>query len=724
MLMIPRKFPIVFLAGLAAFVLLICIAAPIGCQHEPKDDGGEAAEENVTQQDNSGGSGDTTDSTTGPSSGGGGAGQDNPSGGPGNTRDTTNGSEPSNDGGGGQGGPSGGGSTPDTTAPLISNVVADEITENSARITWTTDKPATSLVEYGPTSSYGSVSLLYTNMVTSHSVVLKGLTSGTTYHFRARAAAGDVIGYGADMTFTTTAVPSLVTTIAASSITYNSATLEGRLDSLGTATSVQVGFDWGTTTSYSNGTHSQTMSSTGAFSAQITGLAPSTAYHFRAKAVGNGTAHGADQTFTTSESVAPPVPSLTSPYVNAKYVPTQPRLVCNEVIDPEGDAVTYQFSLDDISDFSSPLISSMSRPTNVLKVGADWQGSLASGVTYYWRARACDASGALSAWSSTSSFTVDSSTYYFDDVSVGVRNMGVTGGAFANATETRNAVYYAFGDIDKVFGTTNNLKCWFEVSEIYSFSRSGNEEFYGYFNGNPHDLVVLYSDDASAGGYFGVPCVAINTPNCTGIANINYTDCVVHEIGHYRGAPDLYILEVPGAQNAVMSGVGHMPSTNDQEIMDYPYGVHVFGSYSKAMINASGADTRITWDPRTLNSPSLNYIRITDNSGNPILGAQVSVYANTPYRNLDGSWAFASCIDNSVDRQGQTDDSGKFLFAQKDNGVLNLAFDLLFVTVTYNGVTEYAWIEDIDAGGFYFGFKTSPIEIKDGTTFDIYYTNS
>jgi hypothetical protein len=50
---------------------------------------------------------------------------------------------------------------------------------------WTTDVPATSWVEYGTTTSYGSDSgLVDPVLTTSHSVTLTGLAASTLYHFR------------------------------------------------------------------------------------------------------------------------------------------------------------------------------------------------------------------------------------------------------------------------------------------------------------------------------------------------------------------------------------------------------------------------------------------------------------------------------------------------------------------------------------------------------------
>jgi regulation of enolase protein 1 (concanavalin A-like superfamily) len=56
-------------------------------------------------------------------------------------------------------------------------------TSSSAIVTWTTDRPTTSLVNYGPTATYGSSTTLDPTLVTSHSATLIGLTCGSTYHY-------------------------------------------------------------------------------------------------------------------------------------------------------------------------------------------------------------------------------------------------------------------------------------------------------------------------------------------------------------------------------------------------------------------------------------------------------------------------------------------------------------------------------------------------------------
>ena len=95
--------------------------------------------------------------------------------------------------------------TGDTTAPTISAVSAVNVTGNSATINWTTNEPSTSQVEYGPTTSYGSVTPVDNAMVTAHSVTLTGLAASTTYNYRVRSTdAASNQGVDTNKSFTTT----------------------------------------------------------------------------------------------------------------------------------------------------------------------------------------------------------------------------------------------------------------------------------------------------------------------------------------------------------------------------------------------------------------------------------------------------------------------------------------------------------------------------------------
>jgi hypothetical protein len=95
----------------------------------------------------------------------------------------------------------------------------------------------------------------------------------------------------------------VATTTAATAITSAGTTLNGTIDRRGET--VQYQFEYGPTTAYGHVTPIGTASGTGAqpVSAPITGLSPTTAYHYRLLTVNSysGSADGLDQTFTTSD---------------------------------------------------------------------------------------------------------------------------------------------------------------------------------------------------------------------------------------------------------------------------------------------------------------------------------------------------------------------------------------------------------------------------------------
>lgn len=95
----------------------------------------------------------------------------------------------------------------DTTAPVISAISASSVsnTRNAdATITWNTNEAASSLVEYGLTTAYGSYGSLDTNLTTQHSQALSGLAAATVYHFRIQSTDGSKnTATSPDQTFTT-----------------------------------------------------------------------------------------------------------------------------------------------------------------------------------------------------------------------------------------------------------------------------------------------------------------------------------------------------------------------------------------------------------------------------------------------------------------------------------------------------------------------------------------
>jgi len=94
--------------------------------------------------------------------------------------------------------------TVDNRPPTIADV-ASVTGLTSATVTWKTDEPATSQVEYGETESYGNQTDKDQTLRTNHSVTIQGLKLNTIYHFRVRSS--DSCGHEAlsiDQTFKTT----------------------------------------------------------------------------------------------------------------------------------------------------------------------------------------------------------------------------------------------------------------------------------------------------------------------------------------------------------------------------------------------------------------------------------------------------------------------------------------------------------------------------------------
>jgi PKD repeat protein len=75
---------------------------------------------------------------------------------------------------------------PDTMPPVIKNISTSSETETSAVITWTTNEPGSSQVEYGKTTEYG-LTATSDELITAHSITLSGLEPNTAYHYQVKS---------------------------------------------------------------------------------------------------------------------------------------------------------------------------------------------------------------------------------------------------------------------------------------------------------------------------------------------------------------------------------------------------------------------------------------------------------------------------------------------------------------------------------------------------------
>jgi len=194
---------------------------------------------------------------------------------------------------------------PDIAPPIISEVgTAIGTTLTSATITWKTNEPASSLVDFGLTTGLGRLAGDPTILVTDHSVILTGLEPGTKYYFQVRSVdaslnsaldnnKGDFYSFVTEPDRTAP----IITDVRAAVVDQRSATIMWQTDE---KTTSQV--EWGLTSVYGNFTP-VVSDLRMAHSVTLFGLTPATLYHFRvisADGAGNRSV-STDFTLTTLE---------------------------------------------------------------------------------------------------------------------------------------------------------------------------------------------------------------------------------------------------------------------------------------------------------------------------------------------------------------------------------------------------------------------------------------
>jgi Big-like domain-containing protein/purple acid phosphatase-like protein/fibronectin type III domain protein len=170
--------------------------------------------------------------------------------------------------------------TPTAAPPGIADVASSSITRSSATITWTTLQPATSQVDYGGPTDLSLLTSRDASLVTAHRVVLTNLQPDVTYRFLVRSAtvAGGV---------SVSALNSLITAAAGSgpelaNVSVLQATGTTATVGWATATGTVAQVEYGSTSNYGAFTLLKIFAGPDQ-EMQLTGLRPSTIYHFRVK---------------------------------------------------------------------------------------------------------------------------------------------------------------------------------------------------------------------------------------------------------------------------------------------------------------------------------------------------------------------------------------------------------------------------------------------------------
>ena len=233
----------------------------------------------------------------------------------------------------------GGGSNPPTSA-AISVVSVSGTTATSATITWTTNVSASSRVDYGATSAYGS-NVSDSSLVTSHSLTLTSLTCGTTYHYQITSvvAAGNS-ATTSDATFTTGACPA-ITAVSVSGTTATTATITWT-----TNVSASSRVDYGASSAYGSNVSDSTLVTS--HSLMLTSLTCGTTYHYQitsAVAVGNS-ATTSDATFSTATCQISITGVSATPAANSATIAWTTNVPGTSVVG-YGATIQYGFSAND-----------------------------------------------------------------------------------------------------------------------------------------------------------------------------------------------------------------------------------------------------------------------------------------------------------------------------------------------------------------------------------------
>ena len=258
----------------------------------------------------------------------------------------------------------------------------------------------------------------------SFNTSLTGLTSNTTYYWRAYATNSKGTTYGANKSFTTEPITPTVTTGSASGTSTSGFTVSasGVTSNPDSQTINEYGVVYSTSQNPTIADSSQTGTGTSAdFDNTLSGLSENTTYYVRAYIKWRGTdyAYGSQISFKTQGR---PAVSLNAPDDEASTSSLKPSLEFTGT-DPETNTITYQLQLHTSDSFGTPLLD-VASATNAgfsnqsdsktdpfysgNKVRYTPQSDLARGQDYYWRVRGKDTNGSNTwgEWTSSREFTV------------------------------------------------------------------------------------------------------------------------------------------------------------------------------------------------------------------------------------------------------------------------------------------------------------------------------
>jgi phosphodiesterase/alkaline phosphatase D-like protein len=288
-----------------------------------------------------------------------------------------------------------------SSSPAAVTGSASSVTQTTATLNATVNPNGVAVskceLEYGTTTTYGS-SVACTpapgsgNSPVAVSASLTGLSANTTYHFRISASNAGASSTGSDESFKTLPAAPAVVTKPASSIAQTTVTLSATVNPNGGEVT-ECKLEYGTTISYGSVASCTPAPGSGsaavAVSASVTGLTPTSTYHFRISATNaGGTSRGADEALTT----LPNPPALEAKAASSL---TQTTATLNATVNPNGGTLSKcEFEYGTATSYGS-VASCSSLPgsgNSPVAVSVSLTG-LSADTTYHFRISATNGGG-------------------------------------------------------------------------------------------------------------------------------------------------------------------------------------------------------------------------------------------------------------------------------------------------------------------------------------------
>jgi phosphodiesterase/alkaline phosphatase D-like protein len=322
-----------------------------------------------------------------------------------------------------------------TTTATLNGTVHSQGISTAVSFEWGTD------TSYGNTIP-GTPSPISFNSPTPVSAGLTTLSNNTTYHFRVVATNANGTSYGNDMTFTTGAgAAPTATTNAATGIGSTTATLNGTVNANNASTIVT--FEYGLDTSYGSTAlaiqNPVSGSTDTAVSVTINDLLPNTTYHYRVSATNaNGSANGADMTFTT----LPQAPTATT---NAASPVGTTTTTLNGTVNANGASTTVTFQYGLSTSYGTTITAAQSPVTGSTNTAVSRAiTGLTNGITYHYRVVASNAGGTT--YGADMTFTTGSTApTAITNAASGIGTTSATLNGTVNANNSSTTVTFEYG---------------------------------------------------------------------------------------------------------------------------------------------------------------------------------------------------------------------------------------------------------------------------------------